>query len=207
MKHPLPSACPPSAARALLLTVFAFSLPVFVSAQQGNQASASAVAAQSAAQSEAQSSKIDPGTGAPVFAVGQKSSAATEAAPAQQATQTAEGSLHQGLTVHGHWVINVRNPDGTLAQHREFANSLQNSAQGFLVGLLSGYMVPGDWMIVLGAQNGNGPCTATYQYCGLVHNTATYPAMGYCGIYYCTGSNLSYTYNFGSGFTGPTPLC
>jgi hypothetical protein len=31
----------------------------------------------------------------------------------------AKGDIH----VHGHWVIDVRNPDGTLASHREFENS------------------------------------------------------------------------------------
>ncbi len=117
--------------------------------------------------------------------------------------RASDGSVHQGLRVHGHWVINVRNPDGTLVQHREFENSLQIGGQGFLVGLLSGYLVPGDWMIVLGAQSGNGACAATYAFCGMVHNAATYPAQGYCNNYYCTGSTLNYAYNFGTGFAGP----
>ena len=31
---------------------------------------------------------------------------------------------HEGITVHGHWTIEVRNPDGSLARHVEFENSL-----------------------------------------------------------------------------------
>lgn len=35
---------------------------------------------------------------------------------------------HEGIKVHGHWTIEVRNPDGTLVSHREFENSLLPSA-------------------------------------------------------------------------------
>ena len=112
-------------------------------------------------------------------------------------------STHQGVKVHGHWVIDVKNPDGTLAQHRDFENSLESTAPGFLVGLMSGYLIPGDYMLVIGASSGTSACTATYQFCGIVHNLNTYPALGYCSVYYCTGSSLNYTYNFGTGFAGP----
>jgi hypothetical protein len=146
--------------------------------------------------------RIDPITGAPTSSPARGASVAADAAGAQKAPAASDGSVHQGLTVHGHWVINVRNADGSLAQHREFENSLQLTGQGALVGLLSGYLVPGDWMIVLGPQSGNGACNLTYEFCGLIHNAATYPAQGYCSVYYCTGSTLSYTYNFGSGGLG-----
>ena len=71
---------------------------------------------------------------------------------------------------------------------------------------MSGYMIPGDFMLVIGAQSGTSACTATYQFCGIVHNLNTYPALGYCSVYYCTGSSLTYTYNFGTGFAGPFSL-
>lgn len=116
-----------------------------------------------------------------------------------------ETSTNQALKVHGHWVIDVKNPDGTLAQHRDFENSLEFSAQGFLVGLMSGYLVPGDYMLAIGASSGTSACNAAAQFCGIVHNLNTYPALGYCGSYYCTGSSLNYTYNFGSdGFNSGT---
>jgi hypothetical protein len=147
--------------------------------------------------------RFDPITGAPVSNFGQGASVATEVPPGQEATMAGDGSLHQGLQVHGHWVINIRNPDGTLAQHREFENALVSNGQGLLVGLLSGYMVPGDWMITLGPVSGNGACVATVQICGLIHNAATWPAVASCIADYCTGSSLSYAYNFGTGFAGP----
>lgn len=31
---------------------------------------------------------------------------------------------HEGIKVHGHWTIDVKNPDGTLVRHVEFENSL-----------------------------------------------------------------------------------
>ncbi len=114
-----------------------------------------------------------------------------------------ESATHQGVTLHGHWVIDVKNPDGTLAQHRDFENALETDGQGFLVGLMSGYLVPGDYMIIIGAASGTSACNAAYQFCGIVHNLSTYPALGYCSVYYCSGSSLNYAYNFGSSFGGP----
>jgi hypothetical protein len=155
----------------------------------------------------ASGSRIEPTTGAPISTLAERGSGAanesSQQASDQESMLASDGSVHQGMKVHGHWVINISNPDGTVVQHHEFENSLEGSAQGFMVGLLSGYMVPGDWMIVLGAQSGPAACDATYEFCGLIHNAATYPAQGYCGIYYCTGSTLSYAYNFGTGFAGP----
>jgi len=113
------------------------------------------------------------------------------------------GGLHEGVKVHGHWNIAVKNPNGTLVETRDFENSLASNGGLLLVGTLSGYIVPGDWMIVLGAASGNGPCINGYQFCGVVHNLNTLPASGYCGIYYCSGSTLTYGYNFGTNSTGP----
>jgi hypothetical protein len=152
-----------------------------------------------------------PATANPAITQAHVSAAAPSPGVEQIATsQKSDGSLHQGLTVHGHWVINVREPDGTLVEHREFENSLQPGGAGMLVGLLSGYMVPGDWMIVLGPGNNGGlsACVGPlFPACGLVHNISTYPAISLCGSvgngsgFYCTGSVLSYTYNL-IGVTG-----
>lgn len=129
------------------------------------------------------------------------------AAPAgeEQATASPAKTGNEGIKVHGHWVIDVRNPDGSLVQHREFENSLQNSGAGFLVGLMSGYMIPGDYMIVLSGTTGtNSPCIAPNPGCGIARSLSTYPALQYCvNSFYCTGSTLSYAYNFGTNFAGP----
>jgi hypothetical protein len=112
--------------------------------------------------------------------------------------------MHQGLQVHGHWVINIRNADGALVEHREFENSLTGQGQGILVGLLSGYLVPGDWMIHLnqGLAPGNSPCPNNP--CGIVHNANTQPAITFCGqgADYCTGSTLTYAFNLGNFGSG-----
>jgi hypothetical protein len=54
----------------------------------------------------------------------------------------------EGIKVHGHWVIDLKNPDGTLAEHREFENALADKGQ-FLVALASGYEVFGGYFITL----------------------------------------------------------
>ena len=38
------------------------------------------------------------------------------------------GGQHEGITVHGHWSIEVHNPDGSLVRHVEFENSLDPGA-------------------------------------------------------------------------------
>lgn len=52
--------------------------------------------------------------------------AAPSAHPGQPATPAKRqpGGTHEGSKVHGHWVIEVKNPDGKLVRHVEFENSL-----------------------------------------------------------------------------------
>ena len=59
-----------------------------------------------------------------------------------------DGALRGGIGVHGHWVVEVRNPDGTLDRRVEFDNSLED--QGLiLVKHLTGYRHIAGWSIVL----------------------------------------------------------
>jgi hypothetical protein len=51
--------------------------------------------------------------------------------------------------VHGHWTIDVRNPDGTLVTHREFENGLAPGAGLNLGQFLQRSSKPGEWMIIL----------------------------------------------------------
>ncbi|MFZ0392383.1 MAG: hypothetical protein WCF17_02855 [Terracidiphilus sp.] len=75
------------------------------------------------------------------------------AEPVQSQTETpaAEpaGGLNQGITVHGHWVIEVRNPDGSLAQRREFENSLMPAGKLAIAALLAGNVTGGGLAIAL----------------------------------------------------------
>ena len=44
----------------------------------------------------------------------------------------------EGIQVHGHWTIEVLNPDGSVAEHREFENALTGPGGRDLAGLLEG---------------------------------------------------------------------
>ncbi len=84
-----------------------------------------------------------------------------KAAPALQpaaASGAKPGGNHEGITVHGHWVIEVKNPDGTVTARREFENSLaSNGGATLLAGLLTGTVTPGSWWVYLAEDNsGNG---------------------------------------------------
>jgi len=62
---------------------------------------------------------------------------------------------HEGIKVHGHWTIEVRDPDGTLVTHREFENALNPSTGASLLsGCLANGCAKPQWWIALSA---NGP--------------------------------------------------
>jgi hypothetical protein len=112
--------------------------------------------------------------------------------------------MNQGIKVHGHWTIDIKNPDGTLAQHHEFENSIQYDGQNYLIGLMSGYGAAGPWYIYFtsaGAVASTSPCdTAQYPYCAIVYSTATQPGLFACAHYTCA-SGLTITPTFGIGPT------
>ena len=65
---------------------------------------------------------------------------------------------HEGIKVHGHWTIEVRNPDGKVVSHTEFENAL-NVPQAILANVLTGRTTAGTWGIVLGTSNNTAdPC-------------------------------------------------
>jgi hypothetical protein len=56
----------------------------------------------------------------------------------------------EGITIHGHWVMDVVNHDGTVAEHRDFENSLVASQGGsVMTGLLLGTISPQTFDVVL----------------------------------------------------------
>jgi hypothetical protein len=57
--------------------------------------------------------------------------------------------VSEGIQVHGHWVIEVRDPDGTLATRREFENSLTSMGRGLVTDLMYGSASAGPWRIQL----------------------------------------------------------
>jgi hypothetical protein len=95
----------------------------------------------------------------PVAAVtpsGARASAPAQAAnaPAGQAITAPGGNRraggpHEGIRVHGHWVIEVRNPDGKVTARREFENAIQPAGMTYLASLLSGNNSPGALSVML----------------------------------------------------------
>jgi hypothetical protein len=84
---------------------------------------------------------------------------ATSAAPATTAPAppaqhrphaSSPGGPHEGIQVHGHWTIEVKNPDGAVVTHREFENKLEASFGGpTLAQILSGAGVLSEYAIAV----------------------------------------------------------
>lgn len=81
-------------------------------------------------------------TSAPIAA----QSTVTNSAPA--------GVPQEGIKVHGNWTIEVINPDGTPAEHREFENSLFDNGPLVLASLLGRQNTTGGWGVELSGQQG-----------------------------------------------------
>lgn len=115
--------------------------------------------------------------------------------PAQPAPATPSGGNHEGVKMHGHWVIDVKNPDGTIAEHRDFENTIAGYGQELLAGLLSGYVVPSDYGIFLGS-SGTVPCAEPQGFpgCVILRSLTTLPGSAVCPYYTCfTGLTLTPT--------------
>lgn len=71
------------------------------------------------------------------------------------------GGLHTGITVHGWWKIDVKNPDGKVARHVEFENSLD---PGFLMAApgTTVFQVPGGASLLLGLLSGSGSAPTSW---------------------------------------------
>ena len=64
----------------------------------------------------------------------------------------------EGIQVHGRWVIEVNNPDGTLVNRLEFDNALAPGGAQLLAQYLTGSS-PARWVIELGNYGGSvNPC-------------------------------------------------
>jgi hypothetical protein len=63
----------------------------------------------------------------------------------------------EGLKVHGHWIIEIHNPDGKVVTRSEFENSISVGGSALLLDLLARKITGGAWSIQLG-QSGSGLC-------------------------------------------------
>lgn len=69
-----------------------------------------------------------------------------------------DGGAQEGIKVHGHWTIVVRNPDGSLASRREFENALQDT-RGLTFSLARRNSV-GYWYLRLRGIANPSPCSS-----------------------------------------------
>jgi len=81
------------------------------------------------------------------------------------AAAPAAAQAPEGITVHGDWVIEVHNVDGSLAVRREFRNALQPQGKADLATLLGRGAPLGFWRV--NTTNTTGVCLAGTEYCSL----------------------------------------
>ena len=117
-------------------------------------------------------------------------------------------ATRHGIRIHGHWVIDVRNPDGKLVEHRDFENSLVKSGSllsgdQLLAGLLSGNFTAGDAGIgLVQGTPGADPSTFCDTNIPLIGNVATVPPNTTCfGLSTSMSGMTGYLANFATGLT------
>jgi len=97
---------------------------------------------------------------APQMAATQQKPATPPDPPAKSSSaRTENGPPHEAINVHGHWLIVVRNPNGSVASRREFENSLDTTGQTFLSWFLAGQSQTFGWVVQIGALCGKRTAT------------------------------------------------
>lgn len=79
----------------------------------------------------------------------------------ERAATDRTGTGSEGISVHGHWVIAVSEPDGTVVETREFDNALLSVGKASLAHFLTGNQGVGSWRITLSSVSGPAPCWRT----------------------------------------------
>jgi hypothetical protein len=94
--------------------------------------------------------------GLPSVGAQQKSSAEEQ----KNAKAKASGGQQEGIKVHGHWTIEIRNPNGSLVSHFEFENAMADNGV-LLTELLNGSITVSKWRIRMDGTPGvsNAPCS------------------------------------------------
>ncbi len=137
------------------------------------------------------------------------------------AEQSPASGMNTGIKVHGHWTIDVLNPDGSLVKHVEFENALTLVGAETLPLILGRAATPGAWAIGLGygaagPDTGPGPCNqqtaSTFTAYGPNHGFVAagwtfYNVTGACYIaedINSGGSPAGYPVACGSGYCFPS---
>jgi hypothetical protein len=103
---------------------------------------------------------------------------------ASETTAADKDASHVNFKLHGNWVIDIVNPDHTLAQHHVFENALLPSGAELLFYLLAGIITPGNPAIYLSG-NTTSPCVPSgyksgVSTCEIVLSTSTLPGYVDC---------------------------
>jgi hypothetical protein len=107
---------------------------------------------------------------------GAKSTTSAKAS-AKPAAQADGKGANEGIKVHGHWTIVVKNRDGKIASRTQFENSFVGAET--LVGLLSGNQTSGPWMIAIAGSP--SPCSSGANGCYIAPpQTASDPQFFLC---------------------------
>lgn len=88
-------------------------------------------------------------TASPAVHRGESASTVSAQAPEQTTAPASSGGPQEGVKVHGHWTIEVRDPDGTLVTQREFENALTPAGAATLIRILARQNAPGFWRVIL----------------------------------------------------------
>jgi hypothetical protein len=139
--------------------------------------------------------------GVHIYGADAMKAAAANAEKAAGKDEKGVGGVHQGLKLHGHWTITIKNPDGTVTSHNEFENSLTGGGPSAILSLIAGQATPSDLMIGFSDVGGTPPCVSTQGVCGIVRILTDEPADSNCQVFYCV-TGLTTTLNINS--TPPT---
>lgn len=101
----------------------------------------------------------------------------------------ANDAVRQSIKVHGHWIITVKNPDGSQANRVEFNNALVLGGTDALTGLLYQKVVAAGFALIL---QGSSPAPCGTGTCAIVADLGKTPASE-CGVNQACAANLVFT--------------
>ena len=79
----------------------------------------------------------------------------------------------EGITVHGHWTIEISDPDGELVERREFDNALVPGGLVALAKVAAGLQTSGVWWVDLDHGGSPGkPCAGGASPCRIIESAA-----------------------------------
>jgi len=178
----------PNMLRRWILALAALAALVFVPAGP-SQAQSQSAASKSAPASVVPSASIQ-GAATNAATLAQGATPQPVAESSEPVGQSAPKGRREGIAVHGHWTIEIRNTDGTLASRQAFDNELLDIGASLLANLLSGTYAPAGWELHVAGTNATqvptsqpNPCgTGAYNLSGTTVTFAPNPGFIACNL-------------------------